>query len=406
MGPVVFDNHTQRVPIKAWIKGVPWEDAALEQIRRVARLPFIHKWVAVMPDVHVGAGSTIGCVIPTKGAIMPAAVGVDIGCGMAALRFDLGRRDLGDLAALRAAIEVRVPHGRTDNGQAKDAGAWRYREAPAPVTAAWSVMAERYAWITDYHPGVTHARGLEQLGTLGTGNHFIEVCVDTEGHVWILLHSGSRGPGNKIGSYFTSLAKKLCAQWYTPLPDPDLAFLPEGTKEFSDYLVAVEWAQNYALTNRRLMLDAVHFALTETLGAVPISNLEVNCHHNYVARENHYGANVLLTRKGAVRARVGDLGIIPGSMGAQSYIVEGLGNPESFQSCSHGAGRAMSRTQAKRTFTLADHAAATVGVECRKDADVLDETPAAYKDIEAVMAAQADLVRPIHTLKQIICVKG
>jgi tRNA-splicing ligase RtcB len=393
--------------IKAWTNGVAVEPAAVQQLRNIASLPFIHKWVAVMPDVHVGIGATVGSVIPTLGAIIPAAVGVDIGCGMMAVRTTLDASDLPDsLHEIRTAIESAVPHGRTDNGGRNDRGAWRH--LPAAVGTAWATLKPDYDTIVAKHPRVGRGVAAEHLGTLGTGNHFIEVCLDEADHVWFMLHSGSRGVGNRIGRYFIELAKQEMRRWYVNLPDQDLAYLSEGSVGFDDYVEAVHWAQSYARTNRELMMEAIVGAVAST-GLVPpfTANLEaVNCHHNYVAREHHYGQNVLVTRKGAVRARLGDLGIIPGSMGAASYIVRGLGNPESFTSCSHGAGRAMSRTEARRRFTVEDHVAATAGVECRKDADVIDETPAAYKPIDAVMRAQADLVEVVHTLRQVVCVKG
>jgi tRNA-splicing ligase RtcB len=395
------------VPIKAWTRGVPLEDEARAQLANVARLPIVHGWVAVMPDVHWGFGATVGSVIPTKGAIIPAAVGVDIGCGMMAARTTLSASDLpDDLASLRAAIEKAVPHGRTNNGGAGDRGAWH--DPPAAQTAAWSAMEGGFQRIVAKHRDVASARHLHQLGTLGTGNHFIEVCLDEEERVWFMLHSGSRGVGNKIGTYFIELAKKDMGRHAANLPDADLAYFAEGAEHFDDYCFAVSWAQRYAMTNRELMMDAVVAAARGTKGmpAFRADALVVNCHHNYVNREEHYGENVWVTRKGAVRAGASDLGIIPGSMGAKSFIVRGKGAKESFESCSHGAGRAMSRGAAKRRFTLADHAAATAGVECRKDADVIDETPAAYKSIDAVMAAQRDLVDVVHTLKQVVCVKG
>jgi len=248
---------------------------------------------------------------------------------------------------------------------------------------------------------------VRHLGTLGTGNHFIEVCLDEAGAVWVMLHSGSRGVGGRIGSHFIELAKLEMERWFIHLPDRDLAYLSEGSQYFNDYIEVVGWAQDFALVNRQLMMEATLGAISTALGRpVKTGATAVNCHHNYVSREHHFGKNVLVTRKGAVRAREGDLGIIPGSMGARSYIVRGKGNPDSFHSCSHGAGRAMSRTEAKKRFTLEEHAAATAGVECRKDSEVIDETPAAYKDIDAVMAAQVDLVDVVHTLKQVVCVKG
>ncbi len=399
--------NTDFAPIKAWTQGVPFEAEAEAQLRRVAALPFVHQWIAVMPDVHAGIGATVGSVIACKRAVIPAAVGVDIGCGMMAVKTSLRADQLpDDLRALRLAIEAAVPHGRSDKGGANDRGA--YGTPPARTVAAWDELAPGYAQILSKHASAGNAQRVNQLGTLGTGNHFIELCLDEAGAVWVMLHSGSRGIGNRIGSYFIERAKAEMRRWFVNLPDEDLAYLPQGSDLFDDYVHAVEWAQQYARTNRELMMHATIEALRAT-GLLPefTAHLEaVNCHHNYVSFEHHYGANVIVTRKGAVRAREGELGIIPGSMGAKSFIVRGKGNPESFTSCSHGAGRSMSRTKAKKLFTLDDHAAATAGVECRKDADVIDETPAAYKSIDDVMAAQADLVDVVYTLKQIICVKG
>jgi len=396
---------SEGAPIKAWTRGVPVEEEAAKQLRNVARLPFIHKWVAAMPDVHWGIGATVGSVIPTVGAVIPAAVGVDIGCGMTAAQTTLTASDLPEsLREVRTAIERAVPHGRAPRG--RDHGAWEH--PPAPAQAAWAPLKPGFEAIVARHPAVRQANTLVHLGTLGTGNHFIETCLDEGERVWFMLHSGSRGVGNRIGSYFIELAKKDMRRWFVNLPDEDLAYFPEGTEHFSEYVEAVGWAQTFAMTNRRLMMDAVLRAVASVPGIPPFTTAAeaVNCHHNYVAREHHYGANVLVTRKGAVRAREGELGIIPGSMGARSYIVRGKGNPESFTSCSHGAGRAMSRAEARRRFSLEDHAEATRGVECRKDADVIDETPGAYKPIDAVMAAQADLVEVVHTLRQVVCVKG
>lgn len=402
-----------KLPIKAWTRGVPVEEAALQQLRNVAELPFIFKHVAAMPDVHWGMGATVGSVIATKGAIIPAAVGVDIGCGMMAARTDLTASDLPDnLADMRSEIEAAVPHGRTDNGGVNDRGAWG--EPPARVLHEigrknGESLEAQLLRIVAKQPKLTRALGRvrNHLGTLGTGNHFIEICLDEDQVVWVMLHSGSRGIGNAIGSYFIERAKADMRRWFINLPDVDLAYLPEGSEQFDDYVEAVHWAQDFALANRDVMMAAVIGAVSAALGRETLATIEaVNCHHNYVARENHFGQNVLVTRKGAVRAREGDLGIIPGSMGVCSYIVRGRGNADSFNSCSHGAGRAMSRTAARKLFTLEDHALATAGVECRKDAEVLDETPGAYKAIDAVMAAQTDLVEIVHTLKQVVCVKG
>ena len=455
------------VPIKAWTRGVPLEDAAEKQLRNVAALPFVYKWVAAMPDVHWGIGATVGSVIPTRGAIIPAAVGVDIGCGMMASETSLHANDLPDnLHGIREAIERAVPVGRTDNGGKNDRGAWK--NAPAHHLDVWAKLETAYTAIVDKYPKLNHVQRINHLGTLGTGNHFIEVVLDEREHVWFLLHSGSRGVGNRFGTFFIELAKNDMRQWMINLPDRDLAYLPQGTEHFEDYVRAVHWAQDYALANRELMMGNIVRAVRESglvrsfragadapspleigcgaeellfhgrgksasgfsadssssPGALPFAPLGdrktpkavvsaseaptsvVSCHHNYVTWEHHYGENVLVTRKGAVRAREGDMGIIPGSMGARSYIVRGKGNPESFMSCSHGAGRAMSRAEAKKRFTVDDHVKATAGVECRKDADVIDETPMAYKSIDAVMEAQKDLVEVVHTLRQVVCVKG
>ena len=395
-------------PIKAWTEGVPVEDKALDQLRAIAGLPFIYKHVAAMPDVHWGLGATIGSVIATKGAVIPAAVGVDIGCGMSAQRTTLTASDLpDDLGALRSAIEAAIPHGRTDNGGANDQGAWR--EPTERGQRAFSLLSDRLDRITSKHQAIRKAadRAILHAGTLGGGNHFVEVCLDEDDRVWVMLHSGSRGVGNRIGTYFIERARKEMERYFINLPDKDLAYLVDGSELFGDYVQAVGWAQDYAMVNRTLMMAAALEALTQ---AVPkpfaCDCSAVNCHHNYVSRERHFGADVLLTRKGAVSAKAGELGIIPGSMGAKSFIVEGKGNRDSFCSCSHGAGRKMGRNEAKKRFTVEDHAAATAGVECRKDADVIDETPAAYKDIDAVMAAQSDLVSIRHTLNQVVCVKG
>jgi len=395
------------VPIKAWTRGVPVEDAAKQQLFNIASLPFIHRWIAVMPDVHLGKGATVGSVIATKKAIIPAAVGVDIGCGMMAVRTSLNANDLPDnLQPLRSVIESAVPHGRTDNGGRNDRGAWK--RPPAPALRVWSKLEPAYAAISARYPRLGRGNDLNHLGTLGTGNHFIEVCLDESASVWIVLHSGSRGVGNRIGQFFIELAKQDMRKLKVNLPDQDLAYLPEGTDHFDDYVKAVHWAQSFATANRELMMDAIIAAVRES-ALLPHFSADaevVNCHHNYVAIEEHYGERVFVTRKGAVRAGKNDLGIIPGSMGAKSFIVRGKGNRESFESCSHGAGRAMSRTEAKRRFSIADHALATEGIECRKDAGVIDETPAAYKSIDAVMAAQRDLVDVVHTLKQLVVVKG
>jgi tRNA-splicing ligase RtcB len=337
--------------------------------------------------------------------VIPAAVGVDIGCGMMAVRTSLHRENLpSGLANVRTAIERAIPHGRTNDGGRGDVGAWA--GAPHRVQRRWEQLLPGYERVVKANQGARHRDPECQLGTLGTGNHFVEVCLDEQDQVWFMLHSGSRGAGNRIGTYFTILAQKLVAKAGVKLADRDLAHLEAGTPEHDGYVEAVQWAQEYARVNRELMMEAMTEAVRKEVRVIPRAVETINCHHNYIAHESHYGEDVVVTRKGAVRAQAGDSGIIPGSMGASSFIVRGLGNPESFNSCSHGAGRAMSRGEAKRTFTLQDHVRATRDVECRKDADVIDETPMAYKPIDAVMAAQADLVEIAHTLRQVVCVKG
>ena len=395
------------VPIKSWTRGVSFEQDAKQQLLNISKLPFIHKWVAAMPDVHLGKGATIGSVVPTVGAVIPAAVGVDIGCGMMAVRTSLRAEHLPDnLEALRHAIERAVPHGRSARRRGgRDKGAWC--DIPNDVAAAWAPLAVKFAELEEKHSVLRKTNNINHLGTLGTGNHFIEICLDEYGSVWFMLHSGSRGVGNRIGTHFIEKAKKDMERWHIQLPDSDLAYLPEGSDHFAQYIEAVEWAQNYARVNREVMMERVILAVRSVLGVDFEAKQEaVNCHHNYVSQEEHYGRDVLITRKGAVRAREGEMGIIPGSMGARSFIVRGLGNQESFCSCSHGAGRVMSRTKAKKLVTLEEHLKATAGVECRKDESVIDETPAAYKPIDQVMAAQKDLVEIVYTLKQVVCVKG
>lgn len=392
-------------PIKAWTVGVQVEDEAKKQLQNLANLPFIFKHIAVMPDVHWGMGATVGSVIATKGAIIPAAVGVDIGCGMMAVETDIKAADLPDsLAEIRTAIERAVPHGFVTTPGRALKGGWEI--APNSAITRYRDLGERYAKLIDKHPGIDHKSPLSQMGTLGGGNHFIELCLDERNMVWVMLHSGSRGPGNLIGRYFIEKAKKEMQRHFINLPDMDQSYIVEGSELFDDYCEALDWAQEFAMENRKQMMDTVLGVLRQHLRPFKLGKHAVNCHHNYVAKENHFNENVLVTRKGAVRAREGDLGIIPGSMGAKSFIVRGKGNQEAFCSCSHGAGRVMSRTEAKKRFTVADHEASTAGVECRKDEGVIDETPKAYKDIEAVMAAQSDLVDIVHTLKQVLCVKG
>ena len=407
---LVIKERGQRVPIKAWVDGVPVEPEALDQLKNVSQLPFVYKHVAVMPDVHWGMGATVGSVIATKGAIIPAAVGVDIGCGMMALKTNLKSSDLPDnLHKVRTDIERMVPHGRTNDGQVGDRGAWH--DVPEHVAFLFMGFNMTYQRIIEKHPAVEQRRHpVHHLGTLGTGNHFIEVCIDDQQDVWVMLHSGSRGIGNRIGTYFIQQAKREMEKYHiTPyLPDTNLSYLVEHTELYDDYVKAVHWAQEFALLNRKIMMGITMDALRLHFPDIKISldSMAVNCHHNYVEMENHFGENVHVTRKGAVRAREGDFGVIPGSMGAKSFIVKGKGCKSSFNSCSHGAGRRMSRKEAKRKFTLEQHNNATKGVECRRDADVIDETPMAYKDIDAVMNAQGDLVEVVRTLKQVVCVKG
>ncbi|HPR07935.1 MAG TPA: RtcB family protein [Denitromonas sp.] len=393
-------------PIKLWTHGVPVEPAARAQLINTARLPIIYKHLAVMPDVHLGKGSTIGSVIPTVGAIIPAAVGVDIGCGMMAVRTTLTAADLPDsLYGLRLAIERAVPHGRTRGCGGRDKGAWE--RPPASVDAVWKTLAPGFRRLVAKLPKLEKTNNHIHLGTLGTGNHFIEVCLDEAGQVWFMLHSGSRGVGNAIGRHYIELAQADMRQHIASLPDRDLAYFTEGAQHFKDYVEAVGWAQDYARHNRELMMRHVLDAAAKIIHKPFTTDQQaVNCHHNYVQKETHFGRDVFITRKGAVSAQSGQLGIIPGSMGAQSYIVRGKGNPDSFCSCSHGAGRVMSRTQARKSITLKQHREATAHVECRKDEAVIDESPAAYKPIDRVMAAQTDLVEVVHTLRQVVCVKG
>lgn len=398
--------ETSGKPIKAWLRGVSLDISAREQLINLSHLPFVQPHVAVMPDAHAGKGSTIGSVIPTVSAIIPAAVGVDLGCGMMAVKTSLKAEQLpDDLHPIRIAIERAVPVGFAGWNQLK-----ADHPAKKPVEDAWSKLLPGWQEILEKHPAVDngHVNHHKHIGTLGTGNHFIEVCLDESDVVWVMLHSGSRGVGNRIGTYFIDLARKDMKKHLINLPDEDLAYFTEGAEYFDDYLHAVQWAQQFAFVNRTTMMDQVEIALRklDSLPGFQLTELVINCHHNYVARETHFGQQVWLTRKGAVRAQAGDWGIIPGSMGVGSYIVRGKGNPDSFNSCSHGAGRLMSRTQAKKVISVEQHGRDTAGVECRKDAGIVDESPAAYKPLDAVMAAQADLVEIVHKLRPLVCVKG
>ena len=395
------------VPVLLWNKGVNIQEEAIQQLRNLAKMPFVYKHVAAMPDTHWGMGATVGSVFASEGAVIPAAVGVDIGCGMIAARVNVDRvADLSgaNRAAIRAEIERRIPMGRTNNGRKGDRGAWQ--TVPEDIAAIWKEqLAEEFAAITKCNPDLAKGNTDNHLGTLGTGNHFIEIQFDESDRMWIMLHSGSRGVGNRIGTYFIRKAKELAGRYFISLPDKDLAYLPPGDPLYAQYIKALLWAQKFAFVNRQIMLRRTLKALRTVISRAEILE-EINTHHNYAEFETHFGKDVLLTRKGAIKADAGDQGIIPGSMGTRSYIVRGLGNKLSFHSCSHGAGRAMSRTEAKKRFTVEDHAKATEGVECRKDADVIDETPMAYKDIDHVIEAERDLVEVVHTLKQIISCKG
>jgi tRNA-splicing ligase RtcB (3'-phosphate/5'-hydroxy nucleic acid ligase) len=394
--------------LQHWTQGVEVEQPALAQLRNLAALPILAGHVAVMPDVHMGKGATVGSVIPTRAAIVPAAVGVDIGCGMCAVRTSLKATDLPDsLADVRLRIEASVPVGFNSH----DAPVRTLHDGLDGVTLDRKTrdLDARYERlrILAFVGKHDQSKTLKQLGTLGGGNHFVELCLDEEQRVWVMLHSGSRNIGKTIGETAIEMAKEIAVRKERRLADRDLAWLDEGSVEFDAYIEGMHWAQEYAAHNRALMLHAVLKALREAFGReIATAKTAVNCHHNFTRCEVHFGESMWVTRKGAVSAAAGELGIIPGSMGAKSFIVRGLGNAQSYCSCSHGAGRRMSRSEAKRRFSLTDLVEQTAGVECRKDEGVLDEIPAAYKDIDAVMKAQADLVSVEHTLKQIMCVKG
>lgn len=401
------------IAVKAWNEGVEIEDGAMQQARNTAQLDCVMHHVALMPDAHLGYGATVGSVIPTRiDAIIPAAVGVDIGCGMIAQRTTLQASDLPDnLRETRLQLESRIPHGRTSGGRRNhDRGAWG--EPPRFVVDAWNSLLEQgYSYIVDKQPRLSKSNSIHHLGTMGTGNHFLELCLDESDRVWLMLHSGSRGIGAAIGNFYIEKAKESMGELVGNLPDKDLAYLIDdgrGAGAFHEYVAAVEWAQSFARINRELMMKRALETLRRdrSLPPIEIDEKAVNCHHNYVSRETHFGTDCWITRKGAIRAGKDELGIIPGSMGARSYIVRGKGESNSFESCSHGAGRRMSRSRARKTVSEESHARALADVECRKDASTLDETPAAYKNIDSVMRAQKDLVEPIHTLRQVVCVKG
>jgi tRNA-splicing ligase RtcB len=400
------------VDVKMWTKFVPVESGAIDQLRSITKLPFVFKHVAAMPDVHIGVGSTVGTVLATRSAVIPAAVGVDIGCGMIACRISLKAEDLPDnLHRLRTEIETMVPVGFDQHDTSRLNGKG-HQGTRTLLNNHYNQLKGGLKAIVAKHPAIdkmvtdAEAKAHTQLGSLGGGNHFIELCLDENNDVWIMLHSGSRGIGNAIGRYFIELAQKDMERQMINLPHRDLAYLQAGSLYYDDYIEAVSWAQGYARHNRDVMLELVITAMTRFLPAFKVTKEAINCHHNYVSEESHYGEDVIITRKGAVSAQLGELGIIPGSMGAKSFIVRGLGNSESFCSCSHGAGRTMSRSAAKKKITVEDHIKATEGVECRKDEGMIDESPAAYKSIDDVMASQTDLVQIVHTLKQVLCVKG
>jgi tRNA-splicing ligase RtcB (3'-phosphate/5'-hydroxy nucleic acid ligase) len=397
--PVRQEISEGLVPVRVYTSEI--EPEARAQLVNISRLPIVHHHVAAMPDVHLGIGATVGSVIPTRRAIIPAAVGVDIGCGMMATRLSLTGNEL-DETSLRKVFaqisrDVPVGFGQHSDRDARTDSAKRFKRELSRILQKHAGIQKRVG---------RNSSWVHQLGTLGGGNHFIEVCLDESNRVWAMLHSGSRGIGNAIGTYFIELAKKDAQRNDMRLPDADLAYFPEGAQHFDDYVEAVGWAQDYARANREEMIDLVLDAMRRHLPSFEVTGAAVNCHHNYVEREEHYGESVWLTRKGAIRAGAGELGIIPGSMGARSYIVRGKGAPESFHSCAHGAGRLMSRNAAQKRFSTKDLADQTEGVICRKDKGVIDEIPGAYKPIDEVMANQADLVEVVHTLKQVVCVKG
>lgn len=397
MKQVIQEENSR--PIKIWTDDI--EKEALTQLKNLSRLPFISSnGIACMPDVHAGKGSTIGTVIATEKAIIPAAVGTDLGCGMNAVRLSLKASDLPEnLVNIRHQLERDIPMGFGSNGDNKNINNISETFKPIPP-AVTDIIFKGYK-------EKAYKKAYSQLGTLGSGNHFIELCIDENQDVWIMLHSGSRGIGNMIGTYFIEKAKKRMEEYFITLPDGDLAYLPESTDDFNDYMEAVGWAQNYALENRKAMMTLVIAALRMHIKKeFTITQEAINCHHNYVEKENHFGKNMWVTRKGAIRAREGDLGVIPGSMGQKSYIVRGKGNLESYCSCSHGAGRKMSRNKARKVFTVEDLKNQTVGVECLKNDSIIDEIPGAYKDIDVVMENQKDLVEVVHTLKQVLCCKG
>lgn len=396
--PVRQTVETANVPVKIYTEDI--DAQSIQQLKNIAGLPIVHHHVAAMPDVHLGMGAAVGSVIPTKDAIIPAAVGVDIGCGMCAARLSLNANDLPEsLKGVRRVIEKTVPVGFDQHN--RPVGDERLDE----LQSGFERIKQHAPSIEDMVKNADK-KFSHQLGTLGGGNHFIELCLDEQDRVWVMLHSGSRSIGNVIGRYYIEQAKRDMQTHIKNLPDKNLAYLKEGTEHYDDYVFAVGWAQRYARANRDAMLRLILKAVRAELPPFQVTDEAINCHHNYVTEEEHFGEKVHLTRKGAIRAGEGELGIIPGSMGVQSYIVRGKGSADAFDSCAHGAGRRMSRTQAKKQFDVEALKNQTRGVECRKDKGVLDEIPGAYKDIDSVMANQTDLVDVVHTLKQVLTVKG
>ena len=406
---IIYEKENMNCPLKIFDGDgtVPIDEKTINQAKTYCSMSFVTH-ASLMPDAHYGKGSTVGSVVATEKVIVPAMVGVDIGCGMMAVRTSLKSEDLPQsLKPMRLNIESLIPHGRTDKGGKNDVGSWRH-DIPQEVETRWnSDLKDDFEKISEKHSKIKKSNHINHLGSLGGGNHFIEVCLDLKNSVWFMLHSGSRGVGNRIGNYFISLAKKEMQKYFINLPDEDLAYIPENSLYFWDYVRALLWAQKYAKINREIMMDKVIKAVRTSLN-IPFQIIDkaINCHHNYVVQETHYDKSFWITRKGAVKAGKEDLGIIPGSMGAKSFIVRGKGNIDSLTSCSHGAGRLMSRNKAKKSFTEKDIKEQTKGVECRKDPAIVDEIPKAYKPIEKVMAAQSDLIEVVAELKQIICIKG
>ena len=406
---VIYEKEKMNCPLKIFDGDgeVPMDEKTIEQAKTYCSMPFVTH-ASLMPDAHYGKGSTVGSVVATQKVIIPAMVGVDIGCGMMAVKTSLKSEDLPQsLKTMRLNIESLVPHGRSDKGGKNDSGSWR-NNIPKEVEIRWNCeLKEDFESICKKYLKIKKSNHINHLGSLGSGNHFIEVCLDLENSVWIMLHSGSRGVGNRIGNYFISLAKKEMQKYFINLPDEDLAYIPENSLYFWDYFRALLWAQKYAKINREIMMENIIKAVRDSL-KIPFKIMDkaINCHHNYVTKENHYNEDFWVTRKGAVKAAKGDLGIIPGSMGEKSFIIRGKGNADSLTSCSHGAGRIMSRNEAKKSFNEKDIQEQTKGVECKKDSSVIDEIPKAYKPIEKVMAAQSDLIEIVAELKQVICIKG